>query len=58
MLGALVLAASFAARRRAEIRLVRSNMMLEQERDNFECWRIEGPRELHAGLFLYGDSLD
>jgi signal transduction histidine kinase len=34
MLGALVLAALFAERRRAETRLVRSNMMLEQERDN------------------------
>jgi signal transduction histidine kinase len=34
MLGALVLAASFGERRRAEMRLVRSNMMLERERGN------------------------
>jgi signal transduction histidine kinase len=33
-LGALVLAALFAERRRAEARLVRSNMLLERERDN------------------------
>jgi signal transduction histidine kinase len=34
MLGALVLAALFAERRRTETRLVRLNTMLEQERDN------------------------
>jgi signal transduction histidine kinase len=34
MLGALVLAALFAERRRAEARLVRSNIFLERERDN------------------------
>jgi signal transduction histidine kinase len=34
MLGALVIAALFAERRRAEARLVRSNMFLEREREN------------------------
>jgi signal transduction histidine kinase len=34
MLGALVIAALFAERRRAELRLVQSNMFLEREREN------------------------